>query len=60
MKQIFFNKYTNWTKDLTYTQTNREDLEVSIERKVSEEEFNKLVKLEIEEVKKIIDNVLTA
>ena len=60
MKQIFFNQYTNWTKDITYSQSNREDLETFIQKEVSEEDFNKLVKMWIEEVKRLIDDILPA
>ena len=58
MKQIFINQYTNWTKDITYSQSNREDLKTFIQKEVSEEDFNKLVKMWIEEVKRLIDDII--
>ena len=56
--QIFFNKYTDWTKDLTYTESQREDLSYYTIKEYSESEYNKIVEMWIEEVKRLIDNII--
>lgn len=56
--QIFFNKYINWEKDLTYTESQRKDLSYYTIREYSESEFNKIVEMWIEEVKRLIDKII--
>ena len=58
MPTIFYNKYTDWTKDLTYEVTQRKDISYYTLRDYSLEEFNKIVRMEIEEVKKLIDKII--
>lgn len=58
MHTLFFNKYINWEKDLTYKESQREDLSYYTIREYSESEFNKIVEMWIEEVKKLIDNII--
>ena len=58
MPLIFFNKYTNWEKDLTYKESTRSDLSYYTIREVSIEEYNKIVSMWIEEVKRLIDNII--
>lgn len=55
---IFFNKYTDWSKDLTYKESQRKDLSYYTIREYSESEFNKIVEMWIEEVKRLIDNII--
>ena len=47
MPTIFYNKYTNGDKDLTYTESQRSDLSFYTLRNVSLEEFNKIVNMSI-------------
>lgn len=56
--KIFFNKYTNWEKDLTYTESQRKDLSYYTIREYSESEYNKIVEMWIEEVKILIDKII--
>lgn len=58
MHTLFFNKYTNWEKDLTYKESDRKDLDYYTIREYSESEFNKIVEMWIEEVKRLIDNII--
>jgi hypothetical protein len=58
MPTIFYNKYTDWSKDITYTESQRSDLSFYTLRDVTLEEFNKIVRMEIEEVKKLIDKII--
>lgn len=57
-KAIFFNKYTNWEKDLTYSESQRKDLNYYTIREVSETEYTRIVNMTIEEVKNLIDNII--
>ena len=57
-KTLFFNKYTNWEKDLTYKESQRKDLSYYTIKEYSESEYNKIVEMWIEEVKKLIDNII--
>ena len=57
-KTIFFNKYTNWEKDLTYSESQRKDLSYYTLREYEEKEFNRIVNMTIEEVKILIDNII--
>ena len=57
-KTIFFNKYTNWEKDLTYSESQRKDLSYYTLREYEEKEFNKIVNMTIEEVKILIDSII--
>ena len=58
MPTIFYNKYTNGDKDLTYQETTRKDLSFYTLRDVTFEEFNKIVNMSIEEIKKLIDKII--
>jgi len=58
MPKIFFNKYTNWEKDLTYSESQRKDLSYYTLREYEEKEFNRIVNMTIEEVKILIDNII--
>lgn len=58
MQKIFFNKYTDWTTDLTYTESQRPNLSYYTIREYSESEFNKIVEMWIEEVKRLINNII--
>jgi len=58
MPKIFFNKYTDWTKDLTYSESQRKDLSYYTLREYEEKEFNRIVNMTIEEVKILIDNII--
>ena len=58
MPTIFYNKYTDWTKDLTYTESDRKDLSYYTLRNVSLEEFKEILNMSIEEVKKLIDKII--
>ena len=57
-KTIFFNKYTNWEKDLTYSESQRKDLSYYTLREYEEKEFNRIVNMTIEEVKILIDSII--
>jgi hypothetical protein len=58
MPTIFYNKYTNGDKDLTYTESQRSDLSYYTLRDYQLEEFDKIVNMSIEEVKKLIDKII--
>jgi len=58
MPKIFFNKYTDWTKDLTYSESQRKDLNYYTLREYEEKEFNRIVNMTIEEVKILIDSII--
>lgn len=58
MPKIFFNKYTDWTKDLTYSESQRKDLSYYTLREYEEKEFNRIVNMTIEEVKILIDSII--
>jgi len=58
MPKIFFNKYTNWEKDLTYSESQRKDLSYYTLREYEEKEFNRIVNMTIEEVKILIDSII--
>lgn len=58
MPKIFFNKYTNWEKDLTYSESQRKDLSYYTLREFTETEYSEVVNMWIEEVKKLIDNII--
>ena len=58
MPKIFFNKYTNWEKDFTYSESQRKDLSYYTLREYEEKEFNRIVNMTIEEVKILIDNII--
>jgi hypothetical protein len=61
MPTIFYNKYTNGDKDLTYEDKSierKDSISYFTLRDVSLEEFNKIVRMEIEEVKKLIDKII--
>lgn len=58
MPKIFFNKYTNWTKDLTYSESQRKDLSYYTLRELTETEYSEVVNMWIEEVKKLIDSII--
>ena len=58
MPTIFYNKYTDWTKDLTYEVTQRQDISYYTLRDYPLEEFDKIVNMSIEEVKKLIDKII--
>jgi len=58
MPKIFFNKYTNWEKDLTYSESQRKDLSYYTLREYEEKDFNRIVNMTIEEVKILIDNII--
>ena len=58
MKTLYFNKYTNWTKDLTYKESTRDNLSYYTIREVSETEYTRIVNMTIEEVKSLIDNII--
>ncbi len=58
MPTIFYNKYTDWTKDLTYSETKRQDISYYTLRDYSLAEFNKIVNMSIEEVKNLIDKII--
>ena len=57
-KTIFFNKYTNWEKDLTYSESQRKDLSYYTLREYEEKDFNRIVNMTIEEVKILIDSII--
>ena len=57
-KTIFFNKYTNWEKDLTYSESQRKDLSYYTLRELTETEYSEVVNMWIEEVKKLIDSII--
>jgi len=58
MPKIFFNKYTNWEKDLTYSESQRKDLSYYTLREYEEKDFNRIVNMTIEEVKILIDSII--
>lgn len=58
MPTIFYNKYNDWTKDLTYKPTTRKDLSYYTLRDYTLEEFDKIVNMSIEEVKRLIDKII--
>ena len=58
MKTLYFNKYTNWTKDLTYKESIRDNLSYYTIREVSETEYTRIVNMTIEEVKSLIDSII--
>jgi len=58
MSTIFYNKYINGDKDLTYQETTRKDLSFYTLRDYTLEEFNKIVTMSIEEVKTLIDKII--
>jgi uncharacterized protein YnzC (UPF0291/DUF896 family) len=58
MPTIFYNKYTNGDKDLTYTESDRKDISYYILRDYWLEEFKEIVNMSIEEVKKLIDKII--
>lgn len=58
MPKIFFNKYTNWEKDLTYSESQRKDLSYYTLREYEEKEFNRIVNMTIEEIKILIDSII--
>ena len=58
MPTIFYNKYTDWTKDLTYSETTRQDISYYTLRDYWLEEFSKIVNMSIEEVKTLIDKII--
>lgn len=58
MPKIFFNKYTNWEKDLAYSESQRKDLSYYTLREYEEKEFNRIVNMTIEEVKILIDSII--
>lgn len=58
MKTLYFNKYNNWTTDMTYSISDRKDLDYFTQREVSEDEYNRVVNMTIEEIKIIINNII--
>ena len=56
-KTLFFNKYTNWEKDLTYKESQRKDLSYYTIKEYSESEYNKIVDEKIDEKTKELMSV---
>jgi hypothetical protein len=58
MPKIFFNKYTNWEKDLTYKESDREDLELYTIKELTEEQFSELATLTINQIREVINTII--
>lgn len=58
MQTLYFNKFTNWTKDFTYVESDRKDLDYFTQRLYSECEYNQIVKMNIEEIKDLINKII--
>lgn len=61
MPTLFFNKYLDWSKDMTYKESDRKDLSYYTLKDFTDEEFEKLsdhVKTTVNEIKTLIDNII--
>ena len=61
MRPIYFNKYNNWEKDITYSESDRKDLSYYTIKWVDDKEYDRLsddTKSSIEEVKNLINNII--